>query len=530
MHLLSIIRIYYVDGCNYMTIITNEDFALEVKGDRLRTLYQFTLIFCIAAALLIFTFGFTLNPGGNSATSLLLALGVITLGCLITRGFLEKEMVVAAAWAYAIGTILAIGVLLMDTSSGVSHMVVFVLPVIVFLAGLLLSPSHTFFMAILSIVVAILSPNITAITTFYLTAEQVFASFLVLLAAIFAVQVSGELYQITEWALSNYQRERRTNDELFDKRQALQLSLKRSEILSEKLMESNQELETAYDAAEEAKQFRGQFLANMSHELRTPLNAIIGFSETMLKFPMMYDNQALPDTYERDLNQIYDSGRQLLHVINDILDLAKVDAGKLEIHMQEVDAGPIIAAVASVAKGLIKGQPIGFEQTLPDPLPKVWADESRLRQVLLNLYSNACKYTDEGEINLTVKEENDKVIFSLKDTGIGIAPEFHDSVFEEFRQATNAGRDVRSGTGLGLPISKQLLELMGGQIWMDSEVGVGSTFSFSLDLYKGQANEDRTPEVSAEDDIAVTETKPIHRSSIAQQLELNSKTEVSAEV
>jgi len=515
-----------------MAIVTNEDFALEVKGDRLRTLYQFTLIFCVAAALLIFTFGFTLNPGEGTAGPLLLALGVVTVGCLITRAFLEKDQVVGAAWSYAIGMILATGVLLMDSTPGVSQMIVFVLPVIVFLAGLLLSPSHTFFMAVLSTTVAILSPNILDITAFSLSGEQLFASFLVFLSAIFAIQVSGELYQITEWALSNYQRERRTNDELFEKRQALQLSLKRSEILSEKLMDSNQELEVAYDAAEEAKQFRGQFLANMSHELRTPLNAIIGFSETMLKFPMMYDNQPLPNMYERDLTQIYDSGRQLLHVINDILDLAKVDAGKLEIHMQEVDAGPIIAAVTSVAKGLIKGQPIGFEENLPDPLPNVWADESRLRQVLLNLYSNACKYTDEGLIKLTVTEADGRVTFSLKDTGIGIAPEFHDAVFEEFRQATNAGRDVRSGTGLGLPISKQLLELMGGDIWLESEVGEGSTFSFSLETYTGQNEEDRTPEpeVDESDNFDVNDTKPISRSSIKKHLPEESTPEISAEV
>jgi len=515
-----------------MAIVTNEDFALEVKGDRLRTLYQFTLIFCITAMLLVFTFGFTLSPDEGSAGPLLIALAVISVGCLITRAFLQKDLVVGAAWAYAIGTILGTGVLLMDTTPGLSQMVVFILPVIVFLAGLLLSPSHTFFMAILSVVVAVLSPNIGDITSFALTGEQIFASFLVFLSAIFAVQVSGELYQITEWALSNYQRERRTNDELFEKRQALQLSLKRSEILGSKLMDSNKELETAYDAAEEAKQFRGQFLANMSHELRTPLNAIIGFSETMLKFPMMYDNQPLPTTYERDLNQIYDSGRQLLHVINDILDLAKVDAGKLEILMQEVDASPIIAAVTSVAKGLIKGQPIAFDDNLPDSLPKVWADESRLRQVLLNLYSNACKYTDEGLITLTVTEKDGRVIFALKDTGIGIAPEFQDAVFEEFRQATNAGRDVRSGTGLGLPISKQLLELMGGEIWLESEAGVGSTFSFSLEAYVGQEDEDRTPtdEPANDEDFAVNETKPIARSSVKEHINTTSTPEVSAEV
>jgi signal transduction histidine kinase len=513
-----------------MATVTNEDFAREVKGDRLRNLYQFTLLFCGGAGILVFTFGFTVSRSEGISGSLLLSLITLALGCNVTRLFLNREMVNAAAWTYALGAIAATAVLLTDNTPGFPQMVVFVLPVIVFLAGLLLAPADTFVMAVIASIVAILAPNIYQLPSITFGEAQVFSAFLVFLAAIFAVQVSGELYQITEWALSNYQRERRTNNELFEKRQALQMSLKRSEILGEKLLDSNKELEVAYDAAEEAKQFRGQFLANMSHELRTPLNAIIGFSETMLKFPMMYDNQSLPNTYERDLSQIYDSGRQLLHVINDILDLAKVDAGKLEIHMQEVDIGPIVAAVTSTARGLIKGQPIMFEENLPDPLPKVWADESRLRQVLLNLYSNACKYTDEGKIALDVTTDTERVYFKLKDTGIGIAPEFHEAVFEEFQQATNAGRDVRSGTGLGLPISKQLLELMNGSIWLESEVGVGSTFGFSLEVYQGQNNELRTEESTAQSDISETETKPIARSTVADTIQKLETKQETAEV
>lgn len=513
-----------------MANITNEDFALEVKGDRLKTLYQFTLIFCASVGVLVFTFGFTLTQASDVSGALLLSLGALAVGCLGTRVFLHYDRVVGAAWAYSLGTIAATSILLMDQTTSFAPMVIFILPVTVFLSGLLLSPSHTFMMATIATSAAVLSPSILDLSNFEVQGYQVFAGFLMYLATIFAVQVSGELYQITEWALANYQRQRQTNNELFEKRQALQLSLKRSEILGDQLMDSNQELESAYDEAEEAKQFRGQFLANMSHELRTPLNAIIGFSETMLKFPMMYDNQPLPDMYERDLDQIFNSGRQLLHVINDILDLAKVDAGKLETRMQEVDAGPIISAVISTAKGLIKGQPILFVENLPDPLPAVWADETRLRQVLLNLYSNACKYTDEGHITLDVFVQDGKMIFDIKDTGVGIAPEFQSIVFEEFRQASNSGRDARAGTGLGLAISKQLLELMDGELWLESEVGVGSTFSFSLEIYHGQENEDRTLSKETDIDKSVTDTKPILRSTIVDNINDDSKQEISAEV
>jgi signal transduction histidine kinase len=298
-----------------------------------------------------------------------------------------------------------------------------------------------------------------------------------------ASQVTGEIYQVTEWALQNYQRERRTNHELFENRQELQRSLKRSQVLSEQLQEANVELEGARKAAEEAKHFRGQFLANMSHELRTPLNAIIGFSETMLNFPIMYDDVRLPTQYEADLRQIFTSGKSLLHLINDILDLAKVDAGKLEIHMQAVELEPIIRAVMSTAVGLIGPKPIELKRDVPETLPKVWADETRVRQVLLNLYSNAAKFTESGSINLTIREVTDGIQISLQDTGIGIKPQDRDIIFEEFKQASSQGRDPRAGAGLGLTISRQLTTLMGGRIWVESEYGKGATFHFVLQRY-----------------------------------------------
>jgi signal transduction histidine kinase len=312
--------------------------------------------------------------------------------------------------------------------------------------------------------------------------------------------VTGELYQITEWALLNYQRERRTGQQLFENRLLLERSLLRSQALSETLQDTNDELENARQAAEAAKHFRGQFLANMSHELRTPLNAIIGFSETMMRFPEMYDAVILPDAYHADMNQIYNSGKQLLTLINDILDLSRVDAGKLEIFMKRVDLSPILRQVQSLANGLLGAKPIKLEMEAPDPLPLVWADEQRVRQVLINLYSNAVKFTDAGTITLKVhpSEKPDEVHISVTDTGGGIDNSSLELIFEEFKQSVeSAGRDPRSGAGLGLSISRQLLGLMGGRIWAESQVGVGSTFHVILQSYREQDVESQKPAPSA---------------------------------
>jgi signal transduction histidine kinase len=470
-----------------MTIatFTNSDFATEVKVDRLKTINQVTFWASFVVLMLVLTFGVTRAISQNGAIGIAVGCVVLMVGTALSRFLLKRNYIDAASWIYALGGMGTVAVLIALGDVTALQTLVFVYPVIVFVVGLLISPASTIVAIVLSIALTFGVPSVQQ-GQFVATPHQGFAVLVMLLAAAFAVQVSGELYQVTQWALANYQRERKVNDELFEKRRELTMSLKRSEVLSENLMEANAQLEAAKRAAEEAKNFRGQFLANMSHELRTPLNAIIGFSETMLQFPIMYDDEKLPPAYERDLSQIYSSGRQLLHVINDILDLAKVDAGKLEVSMSAVDPLPLMLAAMSTTKGLIANKPVILEKDVPEDLPRVWADETRLRQVLLNLYSNAAKYTDKGSIKLIARVEGDELIVAVKDTGIGIDPEYHDKLFKEFQQARAGGRDARSGSGLGLAISKQLLGLMGGRIWMESTVGVGSTFYFAVPLYRGQ--------------------------------------------
>lgn len=466
---------------------TNASFAEEIKSDRLKLLNYFTMGISVVIMIGLLTFGTLTQMQASTNFSLVLSVAIIIIGSSLSNYLLSRQPFPVSAWIFILTPMLAMGLLMMQMGESSLDIIPFVFPLIVFIGGLLVAPISTLYLTIISIVVILGAPYLDTYV-FSISTTQFFAIVLTGMAAALAALVTGELYQVTQWSLDNYNRERRTNDELFEKRDALQKTLLRAEILGEKIQETNANLELANEEAEEAKHFRGQFLANMSHELRTPLNAIIGFSETMLQFPIMYDDEPLPDAYERDLSQIYNSGRQLLHVINDILDLAKVDAGKLEIHLQEVEAGAVINAVMSTAKGLLGTKPVKLFAELLDPMPHIWADETRLRQVLLNIYSNACKYTDEGSITLTITElaDSNEIQFSLEDTGVGIDPEFHDKLFEEFQQAKAGGRDPRSGSGLGLAISKELLDLMGGRIWMESVVGEGSTFMFAIQKYTNQ--------------------------------------------
>ncbi len=477
-----------------MTIPTNRDFATEVKQDRLRLLWRVSLVAAVLVAWVLMNIAMLQRVELSKMSVPLL---VVAVGSLVSRFLLVRDLYRPAAWTYIASLMAALALALIFADDSAFYVLPFAFPIVVFIVGLLLQPGNTLFAALISSVIILLAPLIGGQALPNQGLIQIAAIALTLVSAVVAAQVAGDLYQIADWALSNYQRERRVAGELFDSQQALERSLSRSTALGERLQETNVELDDARQAAEDATHYRGQFLANMSHELRTPLNAIIGFSETMLKFPAMYDQVKLPGAYEDDLQQIYTSGRQLLTLINDILDLAKVDAGKLDVRVARVELHPLFQMVVSTAGGLVGNKPIQLETDIPEFLPSVWADEARVRQVLLNLYSNAAKFTEQGTITLRVREVEEGVRVSLIDTGMGISQDNLELIFEEFKQAETGGRDPRSGAGLGLAISRQLLTLMGGRIWAESEFGKGSSFHFML------------PVVQPETTVSAPESAPV---------------------
>ena len=238
------------------------------------------------------------------------------------------------------------------------------------------------------------------------------------------------------------------------------------------------ELEEKSTQLEVASRHKSEFLANMSHELRTPLNAIIGFSEVLLE-RMFGELNAKQEEYLRD---IFASGRHLLSLINDILDLSKVEAGRMELELADFDLGEALTSAATLVRERAGRKDIALHVTVDARLGQVRADERKIRQVLLNLLSNAIKFTPErGRIEVRAVPADGVAQVSVTDTGVGIAPEDQETVFEEFRQV-GASSAKQEGTGLGLALCRKLVELHGGKIWIESQVGVGSTFTFTIPL------------------------------------------------
>ena len=247
-------------------------------------------------------------------------------------------------------------------------------------------------------------------------------------------------------------------------------------VLADNLNRMNDELERLYEELETVSRHKSEFLANMSHELRTPLNAIIGFSEVL-------HEQMFGELNEQQLGYVSDvleAGRHLLSLINDILDLAKVEAGRMELELADVVLGDALRSGVTMHAERATRAGIELELTLDPRIVTIRADERKLRQVVFNLLSNAVKFTPQGgRIDVSAKPADGFVEVAVADTGSGIAPEDLELVFEEFQQAGDSGKRTE-GTGLGLPLSRRFVELHGGRLWAESVPGRGSTFRFTL--------------------------------------------------
>jgi signal transduction histidine kinase len=216
----------------------------------------------------------------------------------------------------------------------------------------------------------------------------------------------------------------------------------------------------------------------MSHELRTPMNAILGFTE------MMRDGLygEVPGHLHEPLADIQTNGRHLLGLINDVLDLSKIEAGRMELALQEYTVQDVVDSVRVSLRSLAAERGLEFVTRVPAGLPAAYGDAKRITQCLMNLTGNALKFTRQGRVEIAVEQEGDQLIYRVIDTGIGIPKDELDRIFDEFRQVDATVTREFGGTGLGLSITKRFIEMHGGRVWAESQPGEGSTFSFAVPL------------------------------------------------
>jgi adenylate cyclase len=249
--------------------------------------------------------------------------------------------------------------------------------------------------------------------------------------------------------------------------------LKQHEAELSKLVE---ELEVARDNAMEADRVKSKFLANMSHELRTPLNAILGYTELILDNIYGEISEKIREVLER----LEKNGRHLLNLINDVLDFSKIEAGQLNLMLDDYSMNEVVQTVLTSVEALAMEKNLVLKVAVPEDWAKGIGDEQRIVQVLLNLLGNAIKFTDEGEVGVAVTVSNETFLVSVFDTGPGLSEADQSMIFEEFQQADGSSTRNKGGTGLGLAIAKRIVEMHGGRIWVESTLGKGSTFYFTL--------------------------------------------------
>lgn len=333
-------------------------------------------------------------------------------------------------------------------------------------------------MAVLLIVLFIAKPDLTQ----SLLALGVMGLLLFGIAALTAL-ATNTLRGTIEWSLDTSAKSERREALLQATQERLQQSLYERDHL-------NHALQEATAAALEASRLKTQFLANMSHELRTPLNAVLNFARFLNRERYGSLNERQVDLQQRILS----NAEHLLGLINDVLDLAKIEAGRMDLRFEDTDLVPLLQSVMATAAGLTRGKKLEISLDCPETLPPARIDRKRIRQVLLNLLSNAAKFTDQGGIRVRAHQIDTEMIrIEVVDTGIGVAPENQTLIFEEFRQIEGDLTRQYQGTGLGLSISKRLVAMHGGMMGLESVLGQGSTFFFTVPLQQPSTGVHRSP-------------------------------------
>ena len=403
-----------------------------------------------------------------------LASGILVVGVSLSYLLRRLDATIAAV------------VLIISTLASISGLIVgmrspymaYLFSVPVMVASVLLGPWVT---GLVGGVAIILSATLGT-TTLHLApiSQEVLLPILTTALTTLCSWLSGRsLYTALDWTWNGYERAREQEEASRQRGSELRQALKSLDEATYRLERTNHMLALARAQAEDARRMKQQFAQTISHELRTPLNLIVGFTELMAQSPEYYGVQ-LPANYVRDLSVVHRNARHLQQLVTDVLDLARIEAAQMSLVFEDCDLAQLVTEAVNTVRSLVESRGLTLQTTVEPELPHLWVDPMRIRQVLINLLNNAARYTDGGGVSVRAFRQDGGVTFEVRDTGVGIAPEDLTKVFSEFQQFADRDGRRRGGAGLGLAICRQFVALHGGRIWVESQLGQGSTFSFSL--------------------------------------------------
>lgn len=365
------------------------------------------------------------------------------------------------------------------------------------LASMLKAPHYGFFAWTAGSVLTMLSVAFGGNISWTAVSQLLPPIFLNLLTAVVMFVSAMEWQTAVESVSLLHRRAQERRDELFAMKEEVQATNDRLKFL-------NEQLEQARRAAIKERDIRTRFMNNVSHELRTPLNGIVNFAHILAEGGVGSVNERQIDYLQR----VEKSGWHLLDVLNDLLDMAQIESGEFKLYLEPVDLEEICWEALRNVRGLVlEKDELELIADFPESWPPVQADAIRLKQALINLLGNAAKYTEEGHIALRVRREGEWVLLLVEDTGVGIPSQYHEVIFQEFRQVDDTAARRRVGTGLGLPLTRHLIERHGGAVTVESAVGEGSVFTISLPLYRPEM------ETAVSPDVALSSVSPSETAS-----------------
>jgi len=422
----------------------------------------------------------TLNEHTHALAPLLAPAALFVFSCIsLTSSSLPLSW---RSILFLVGMAIAVG----PWSGGAtSWLWLFFQPLVVVVSALLMGPAASFSAAALLTTATVVVfgpgpgvPGYGLLPPFALTWATAIASWL----------SSRNLYTVLSWALTSQRSAWEAADEARRRRGELRRTVDSLRTTHEVLERTTRELELARREAEEARRLKTEFVSNISHELRTPLNNILGFTEIMSRSPEVYGDMLWPPMLRGDILEIRRNASHLASFVDDILDLARIDTLHMPLHRVTTSLPQVVSEAVGIVHSLLEKKPVALEVALDPDLPMLYTDPTRIRQVLINLLTNACRFTERGKITVTAELKGDEVLVCVADTGSGIPPEKLELVFSEFEQAGAWQRAEESGKGLGLAIAKHLVGLHGGRIWAESKLGEGTRMMFVLPLEPGAAS------------------------------------------